>query len=75
MSKLPSVSARECIRALQRGGFVVKRQQGSHMIVAHQDDPSRCTLVPNHNPVQPGTLRSIPRDLELTVDDFVELLH
>lgn len=75
MSKLPSVSARECLRALQRGGFVVKRQTGSHMIVAHQDDPSRYTVVPNHDPVPPGTLRSILRDLELSVDEFIELLH
>jgi predicted RNA binding protein YcfA (HicA-like mRNA interferase family) len=74
MSKLPSISARECIRALQRGGFEVKRQTGSHIIVAHKDDPERSTVVPNHNPIKKGTLRGIMRDLQLSVEEFLDLL-
>ncbi len=32
MTKLPVVKGRECINALQRGGFVIDRQKGSHII-------------------------------------------
>jgi predicted RNA binding protein YcfA (HicA-like mRNA interferase family) len=74
VSKLPSISARECLRALQRGGFEIKRQTGSHIFVAHKDDPARSTVVPNHNPIMKGTLRGILRDLHLTVDEFIALL-
>ncbi len=75
MSKLPSISARECIRTLRHGGFEVKRQSGSHIVIAHKDDPTRSTVVPNHNPIKIGTLRGIIRDLHLTVDEFLDLLH
>ncbi|MCC6803268.1 MAG: type II toxin-antitoxin system HicA family toxin [Anaerolineae bacterium] len=75
MSKLPSITARECLRALQRGGFVVLRQSSSHIFIGDPNDRTRRTVLPHHNPVPPGTLRSIIRDLHLTVDEFVELLH
>jgi predicted RNA binding protein YcfA (HicA-like mRNA interferase family) len=32
MSKLPNVSGRECIHALEKVGFYQKRQTGSHVI-------------------------------------------
>ncbi|MEP7292687.1 MAG: type II toxin-antitoxin system HicA family toxin [Chloroflexota bacterium] len=75
MSKLPSVSGRECVKALQRGGFVILRQSGSHIFMGGPNDSTWRTVVPNHNPIPPGTLRSILRDLGLTVDEFVELRH
>jgi predicted RNA binding protein YcfA (HicA-like mRNA interferase family) len=33
MSKLPSISGRACIKALERAGFVVRRQEGSHVVL------------------------------------------
>jgi hypothetical protein len=30
MSRLPRISGRECIAALGKAGFYVKRQEGSH---------------------------------------------
>ena len=38
MSKLPRISSRECVKALERAGFYFKRQQGSHIIL-RRDDP------------------------------------
>ena len=74
MSKLPVVKGRECIRALQRGGFVIDRQKGSHITLI-RDDPFARTTVPNHNKsLKPGTLRAIIRDAGLSVDEFIELL-
>jgi predicted RNA binding protein YcfA (HicA-like mRNA interferase family) len=74
VNKLPSISARECLRALQRGGFEIKRQTGSHIFVAHKDDAARSTIIPNHNPISKGTLRGILRDLHLRVDEFIDLM-
>jgi hypothetical protein len=45
------------------------------MFVGDPNDRSRRTVVPNHNPIPPGTLRSIIRDLGLSVDEFAELLN
>jgi predicted RNA binding protein YcfA (HicA-like mRNA interferase family) len=74
MTKLPVVNGRECIRALERGGFVFDRQKGSHITLI-RDNPFARATVPNHNkPLKPGTLRSIIRDAGLTVDEFVGLL-
>lgn len=73
MTKLPVVSGRQCLKALQKAGFVVRRQSGSHIIL-RRDDPFAQISLPNHKTVKPGTLRKIIRDAGLTVDEFVELL-
>ncbi|MBX3084050.1 MAG: type II toxin-antitoxin system HicA family toxin [Anaerolineae bacterium] len=74
MTKLPQVSGRECVRALQRAGFIVARQSGSHIIMKRLEPQARVTI-PNHNPIKPGTLRSIIREAGLTLEEFIELLN
>ena len=73
MSKLPRVSGRECIRALEKVGFVRKRQEGSHVILRRQD-PFAQVVVPDHAELDRGTLRAILRQAGLGVDEFSELL-
>ncbi len=73
MTKLPHISGRECIRALERIGFYERRQKGDHVFMQH-DDPYAATVVPLHKEVKPGTLRSIIRQTGLTVEEFVDLL-
>lgn len=73
MPKLPVVSAQECIKALQRIGFVIKRQQGSHITLKRSDPPGRVT-VPNHKELKPGMLRRIIREAGLTISEFTDLL-
>jgi len=73
LSKLPVISGRECVKALQRAGFTVRRQRGSH-IALQKDDPYTVVSVPNHKTLKPGTLRRIIKDAGLTVDEFVDLL-
>lgn len=74
MTPLPVVKGAECVNALQRAGFVVKRQKGSHVIL-RRDDPYARVVVPSHRkPLKPGTLRQIIRDAGLTVEEFTELL-
>lgn len=73
MSKLPRVSCRECVRALGKVGFCLRRQEGSH-IVLRRDDPFAQVVVPDHRELDRGTLRAILRAAAISVDDFVALL-
>jgi predicted RNA binding protein YcfA (HicA-like mRNA interferase family) len=73
MSRLPSVSGRQCVKALEKVGFTVRRQTGSHLIV-QRGDPYAQIVVPNHKALKRGLLRKIIKDAGLTVEQFVELL-
>lgn len=74
MTELPVVNGRACIRALERAGFTIKRQKGSHVIMKRGNPPKR-VIVPNHRKdLKPGTLSQIIKDAGLTVDEFIELL-
>lgn len=72
MSRLANVTSRECIAALQRAGFEVVRQVGSHIILRKG---TYTPVVPSHpGKIKPGTMRSIIRQAGMTVDEFLELL-
>lgn len=73
MSKLPSISGKECIKALEKIGFYQKRQESSHVIM-RRDEPFAQVVVPDHSELAKGTLRAIIRDIELSVEEFVSLL-
>lgn len=72
MTKLPQVSGWECVRALERAGFYLKRQEGSHMIL-RRDNPFAQVVVPEHKELDRGTLRAILRQAGITVEEFVKL--
>lgn len=75
MPPLPLLTARHIIAALERAGFLVVRQKGSHVRLQHPD--GRVVTVPDHRgqPVGRGLLRKILRDAELSRDEFVDLLR
>ncbi|HEX9991014.1 MAG TPA: type II toxin-antitoxin system HicA family toxin [Chloroflexia bacterium] len=73
MSVLPSLSGRECVAALQKAGFLIARQRGSH-IVLRRDNPPAQVVVPDHKELDRGTLRAIIRQAGLGVDEFLELM-
>ena len=73
MTKLPVVSGAQCVRALEKAGFVVYRQRGSHITLIRAE-PRGQTTVPNHKELDRGTLRAIIRPAGLSVDEFVALL-
>ena len=74
MSKLPRVTGRDCVKALGRLGFVLKRQEGSHMIL-RRTEPFAQVVVPDHKELDRGTLRSILRHAGISVEQFIELLR
>jgi predicted RNA binding protein YcfA (HicA-like mRNA interferase family) len=73
MSKLPGVSGRDCVKALEKIGFYFKRQEGSH-IVLRRDDPFLQVVVPDHRELDRGTLWAIIRQAGISVDEFTKLL-
>jgi predicted RNA binding protein YcfA (HicA-like mRNA interferase family) len=73
MSKLPRVSGEQVVAALQRMGFRVRRQHGSHIIM-RRDEPFAQTVVPAHRDLDRGTLRAILRQIDLSVEDFISSL-
>ncbi len=73
MSHLPQISGRECVRALQKIGFYIVRQRGSHVML-RRDQPYAEVVIPEHRELDRGTLRAIIRQAGITVDEFVELL-
>ena len=73
MSKLPVVSGSECIKALEKAGFAIVKQRGSHIVLV-REDPRNTVIVPNHKELDRGTLRAIIRQANLTVEEFIQLL-
>jgi len=72
---LPVVKARDCLKALQRAGFFIDHQTGSHARLFHRSRPELKVTIPIHNKDVPqGTLKSILRQAGISVEEFQELL-
>jgi predicted RNA binding protein YcfA (HicA-like mRNA interferase family) len=70
MASLPVLSGRQVVRVFESFGWSVARQSGSHIIMTKPGE--RATLsVPDHKEVAQGTLRSLIRAANLTVDQFM----
>jgi predicted RNA binding protein YcfA (HicA-like mRNA interferase family) len=73
MTKLPRISGRNCVAALLKAGFKIKRQHGSHIIL-RRDSPFTQVVVPDHKELDTGTLRAILRQAGVSPEEFQELL-
>jgi len=74
MSKVPSLPYNRIIRALQRDGWVVVRQKGSHIrLQKHTPSETLKLTVPAHRPIKRSTLSHILKQARLSVDGFLEL--
>jgi predicted RNA binding protein YcfA (HicA-like mRNA interferase family) len=72
--KLPTdVSGERLRRALERMGFVLSRQRGSHMIMRRVNPPAR-VVVPNHKAIRVGTLQQILDAAGISADQLRSLL-
>ena len=70
MPKLPVLRPRELVRALQRLGFVEKRQKGSHLIMVHENKNKQITIPIHNKPLKRGTLAAILRQGEIRLEDL-----
>lgn len=74
MPRLPRISGREAVAAFQRTGFEIRRQRGSHIIMAKPGFAATLS-VPDHQELRSGTLRALVRKAGLTVEEFEELVR
>jgi predicted RNA binding protein YcfA (HicA-like mRNA interferase family) len=73
MASLPVMSGRDAVKAFERLGWSVARQNSSHIIMV-QPGQMASLSIPDHKEVAKGTLRSLIRNANLTVDEFVAAL-
>ena len=72
-SKLPQIKAKEIVKILEKLGFELKRQKGSHMFFAHSD--GRTTVILNHptENLDRGLLNKIIKhDLQIDRGEFLK---
>jgi predicted RNA binding protein YcfA (HicA-like mRNA interferase family) len=75
MPKMPRISSREAIRALERLGFEQVRQTGSHVVMKKETEEGEVgCVVPVHRELKVGTLSGILKQAQITVEEFIESL-
>jgi predicted RNA binding protein YcfA (HicA-like mRNA interferase family) len=69
--KYPILRPSQIISALSKKGFYFKSQKGSH---AKYSDGHHTVIIPMHDTVARGTLKSILIQAEVELDEFQNLL-
>ncbi len=74
MPRLPRVTVREIVAVLEKWGFSLARQSGSHMI--YKNAAGKRVTVPFHASkiLHPKVLKSILRDAGMSPQDLEKLL-
>lgn len=74
MPKLPRLTARQIVSALEKVGFSLSRQSGSHMI--YKNAAGKRVTIPFHAAkiLHPKVLKSILRDADLSIEKLETLL-
>jgi predicted RNA binding protein YcfA (HicA-like mRNA interferase family) len=75
MPKLPRISSREVIRALERLGFEQVRQTGSHVVMKKNTKKGEIgCVIPVHRELKVGTLNGVLKQAQVTVEEFIQNL-
>jgi len=73
VSKLPSLKTKKVVRALEKAGFEIRRQTGSHITLKNKE--GKITTVPMHTKdIKKGLLQAIIKQAGLSVDEFLKLV-
>ena len=74
--RVPILKPREVLRALLKAGFEIHHQSGSHVQLKNPHKPQLRVTVPPHDrfDLLVSVLRSIIRQADLTVEEFLDLL-
>ena len=70
--KFPVVSGKQAVAALELIEFATVSQKGSHRKLRHSS--GKIVIVPMHDELAIGTLKSILRQAGLDADDFIRLI-
>jgi predicted RNA binding protein YcfA (HicA-like mRNA interferase family) len=72
---LPPLKPKEVLKALQRAGFYIHHQTGSHIVLKHPSQTTKRVVLPYHNKdLKRGTLQSVLKQAGLSVDEFLNYL-
>ncbi len=72
--KLKPLPPQRVIKVLEKIGFKIVRQRGSHVFLKHPDGRTTVVLVHPGEEIGRGLLRKIIRDAKLTREEFLELV-
>ncbi len=75
MAKLPRISSKKAIKALEHLGFQQTRQTGSYVIMKKiiPDGQIGC-VVPIHRELKVGTLSDILKQAQVSTEEFINSL-
>ena len=73
MNKLPRLTGLEIIKTLEKNGFIIIRQKGSHVFLRQKND-NRTTIVPIHKgkDIDRSLLSKILNDAGLSIEEFIK---
>ncbi|MEO8663898.1 MAG: type II toxin-antitoxin system HicA family toxin [Ignavibacteria bacterium] len=71
MSK--TFSGKDLVKALRRIGYYVDHQRGSHIFL-HNLEKRKSVIIPNHKELKKGTLNSILKKIEITINELKGLI-
>ena len=74
MPRLPTVKPRQIIRALEKVGFEIDHQTGSHVVLWRSSDGVRVVVPWHGGDLGRGLTLRIIRTAGLTRDEFITLL-
>ena len=74
MPALPVLSGRKAVRVFEKLGWEAARQRGSHIILVKEGEIATLS-VPDHKEIAKGTLRSLIRAANLTMDQFIAAIE
>ena len=75
MSKLPVISWKRTSKCIEKAGFIVVRQKGSHVSLQKiTDEGTYRTIVPLHTRLAKGTLLDILHQTGLSKEELIDLL-
>lgn len=75
MTSLPALKPKVLLSILQKAGWRIIRQKGSHVQLKHSDKPGFRVTIPHHNEdLAPGTINSIIKQMGMSRKEFEQLL-
>jgi predicted RNA binding protein YcfA (HicA-like mRNA interferase family) len=73
MRRASIISGRDLVRRLEKVGFKLVRQKGTHMVLRREAVPKMTVCVPDHKELKRNTLQNILRQIGLPRDELEKL--
>lgn len=76
MPKLPRISGKQTISVLEKFGFKILRQKGSHIVLKKETAEGTIgCVIPNHKELAIGTLKGILRQANIDAEEFIKKIQ